>query len=72
VGKIANNSLKECDFVNSALKIQCRIVKNPLLQTAFSAILPLGITCNQCIIIRLMSLFFCLYLFFILFILSHV
>jgi len=26
-------------FVNSALKIQCNIVKNTLLQTAFSAIL---------------------------------
>jgi len=33
VGKIAKNSLKECDFVNSALKIQCHIVKNTLLQT---------------------------------------
>jgi len=29
-------------FVNSALKIQCHIVKNALLQTAFSAILPIG------------------------------
>jgi len=27
-------------FVNSALKIQCHTVKNALLQTAFSAILP--------------------------------
>jgi len=31
------NSLKECAFVNLALKIQCHVVK---LQTAFSAILP--------------------------------
>jgi len=29
----------ECVFVNSALKIQCHIVKNTPLQTAFSAIL---------------------------------
>jgi len=29
-------------FVNSVLKIQCRIVKNTLLQTAFLAILPTG------------------------------
>jgi len=34
------NSLSECVFVNSALKIQCHIVKNTLLHTAFSAILP--------------------------------
>jgi len=33
------NSLKECVF-NSALKIQCHIVKSTLLQTAFSAISP--------------------------------
>jgi len=41
VGKIVKISLKECDFVHSALKIQCHIVKihNTLLQTAFSAIL---------------------------------
>jgi len=30
-------------FCNSVLKIQCRVVKNALLQTAFSAILPLGV-----------------------------
>jgi len=30
-------------FVNSALKIQCHIVKNILLQAAFSAILPTGL-----------------------------
>jgi len=36
VGKIAKkNSQKECIFVNSALKIQCHIVKSTLLQTAF-------------------------------------
>jgi len=29
-------------FVNSALKIQCHAVKNTLLLTAFSAILPTG------------------------------
>jgi len=28
------NSLKECVFVNSELKIQCYVVKNTLLQTA--------------------------------------
>jgi len=33
-------NLKECVFVNTALKIQCHIVKKTLLQTAFSAILP--------------------------------
>jgi len=32
------NSLKECVFVNLALKIKCHIVKNTLIQTAFSAI----------------------------------
>jgi len=31
VGKIAKKSLKGCVFVNSALKIQCRIVKNTLI-----------------------------------------
>jgi len=30
----------ECVFINSALKIQCHIVNDTLLQTAFSAILP--------------------------------
>jgi len=32
-----------CVFVNSALKIQCHVVKHTLLRTAFSAILPTGI-----------------------------
>jgi len=36
-------SLKEGVFVSSALKIQCHIVKNTLLHTAFSAILRTGI-----------------------------
>jgi len=36
VGKITKkNSLNECVFVNSALKLQCPIVKSTLLQTAF-------------------------------------
>jgi len=35
-------TLKECVFVNSALKLQYYIVKNTLLQTAFWAILPTG------------------------------
>jgi len=34
--------VKECVFVNSALKIQCHVVKYTLLQTAFSAILLTG------------------------------
>jgi len=44
VGRIAEKSnLKECVFVNSALNtVQCYIVKNTLLHTAFSAILPSG------------------------------
>jgi len=33
VGKITKKSLKECVFVNTALKLQCHIVKNTLLQT---------------------------------------
>jgi len=33
--KLPKNSLKECVFVNSALKIQCYIVKNTFLQTAY-------------------------------------
>jgi len=37
------SSLKECVFVNSALKRQCHVVKNALLKTAFSAILPTGL-----------------------------
>jgi len=43
--KSPKNSLKEeYIFVNSALKIQCHhVVKNTLLQTAFSAILPTGV-----------------------------
>jgi len=44
VGKIAKkNTLKECSFVNSALKIQCHIIKNTLPQTALSEILPTGL-----------------------------
>jgi len=37
VGKITkkNNSLKECVFVNLALKIQCHVVKNTLQQDYF-------------------------------------
>jgi len=38
--KFPKNCLKECIFVNLALKIQRYIVKNTLLQTAFSVILP--------------------------------
>jgi len=37
------SSLKQCVFVSLPLKIQCHIVKNTLLQTAFSAILPTGL-----------------------------
>jgi len=37
--------MKERVFVNSALKIQCHVVKNALIQTAFWAILPTGILC---------------------------
>jgi len=37
------SSLKECAFDNSAAKIQCYIVKNTLLQTAFSAVLTTGL-----------------------------
>jgi len=33
--KSPKNSLKECVFANSALKIQCQIVKNTLLQIGF-------------------------------------
>jgi len=40
--EVKKNSLKECVFVNSALNIQCHVVENTLLQTAFSAILPTG------------------------------
>jgi len=36
------NSLKCIFVINSALKIQCHIVKNTLLQTAFSVILSAG------------------------------
>jgi len=42
LGKIAKIQSKECVFVNSAFKLQCHIVKNTLLHTAFSAILPTG------------------------------
>jgi len=37
------SSLEECGFINLALKIQCYIVKNTLLQSAFSMILPTGL-----------------------------
>jgi len=40
VGKIAKKQF----FVNSALKIQCHVVKNNLLQTAFSAIFPVWVS----------------------------
>jgi len=40
--KSPKNSVKECVFINSALKIQLHIVKSTLLQTAFSAILRTG------------------------------
>jgi len=40
VGKFAKKQSEEMPFFNSALKIQCHIVKNRLLQTAFSVILP--------------------------------
>jgi len=36
------SSLKESVFINSALKLQCHIAKNALLQTALLAILPTG------------------------------
>jgi len=43
-GKSLKNSLKECVFVNSAFGTQntYHVVKNTLLQTAFSAIFPTG------------------------------
>jgi len=42
VGKITKkNHLKECVFVNSALKLR-QIGKNTLLQTDYSEILPTG------------------------------
>jgi len=41
--KSLKNSLKEYIFINSALKMQCRVVKNTLVQTAFSVILPTGL-----------------------------
>jgi len=37
--KKKKNSQKECVFINSALKLQCHVFKNKLLQTGFSAIL---------------------------------
>jgi len=41
VGKIAKKTVWRCAFFdNLALKIQCHVVKNTLLQTAFSAIFP--------------------------------
>jgi len=42
VGKIAKRKSEEVN-VNSALKIQYQIVKNTLVQTAFSAMLPTGL-----------------------------
>jgi len=41
--KLPKKSLKKCIFDNSALKIQCHVVKNTFLQIAFSEILPTGI-----------------------------
>jgi len=42
----AKSPKKQCEgvrfFVSSVLKIRCHIIKNTLLQTASSAILPLG------------------------------
>jgi len=40
-GKIAKKQSERVRFC-SALKLQCHIVKNTFLQTAFSAILPTG------------------------------
>jgi len=40
--KSPKNSLKKCVFDNSALQLQRHIVKNILLQTAVSEILPTG------------------------------
>jgi len=37
----------ECIFINSALKIQCHIVINTLLQTAFLVILPTEIKATK-------------------------
>jgi len=42
VGKITKKQSEGVRFVNSALKIQCHVVKKTILQTAFSAILPTG------------------------------
>jgi len=42
VGKIAKKQSKGVRFVNSALKIQCLVVKNTLLKIAFSTIFPTG------------------------------
>jgi len=41
-GEIAKKQSEGVRFVNSVLKLQCHIVKNALLQTVFSAILPTG------------------------------
>jgi len=41
--KKRSGGVEECVFVNPALKIQCQIVKNILLQTDFSVILPTGL-----------------------------
>jgi len=40
------SSVKEFLFVNSALKIQYYVLKNTLLQTAFSVILPIRTSQN--------------------------
>jgi len=43
VGKIAKKTVwKSACFVKSALKTQCHVVKNTLLRTSFSVILPTG------------------------------
>jgi len=60
--KSPKNSLKECDFVNSALKIQCHVhskysvmlSKIHLPQTAFSEILPTG-SCVHYVHIRMLE-----------------
>jgi len=47
-GKNRQKKKKECVFVNSALKMHCHVVKNTLLQTAFSAIW-LFVVITECI-----------------------
>jgi len=41
---LKKSSLKECVFVNSALKIECQIVKNTLLRTVFFGMIIISIT----------------------------